>query len=168
VSQVAAGAVLFLSFQLLFYRAHRNCPLGRPCSCACWLRHQLRADCHGRSPLRLVCLTSWCHCCCWCCCYCYCCCCCCCLQKARHLLDTMDSALAPLQTQLDAVVNINAPDLLSYAGWMANQAALRQRMDGKTSCWQSGLVWGAQPSTWQRCQRLWVAAAAVCVGIQSS
>lgn len=53
------------------------------------------------------------------------------LQKARHLLDTMDSALAPLQAQLDAVVNINAPDLLSYAGWMANQAALKQRMEGE-------------------------------------
>lgn len=60
---------------------------------------------------------------------------CCLLQKARHLLDTMDSALAPLQAQVDAVVNINAPDLLSYAGWMANQAALKQRMEGKQGSW---------------------------------
>jgi hypothetical protein len=47
----------------------------------------------------------------------------------------MDSALAPLQAQLDAVVNINAPDLLSYAGWMANQAALKQRMEGMQGTW---------------------------------
>lgn len=90
------------------------------------------------------------------------------LQKARHLLDTMDSALAPLQTQLDAVVNINAPDLLSYAGWMANQAALKQRMDGEQlpglARWHS--IWRTRPCRlWMSVSVCGATAAVVCVGV---
>lgn len=90
------------------------------------------------------------------------------VQKARHLLDTMDSALAPLQTQLDAVVNINAPDLLSYAGWMANQAALKQRMDGEQlpglARWHS--TWRTRPCRlWMSVSVCGAAATVVCVGV---
>jgi hypothetical protein len=47
------------------------------------------------------------------------------------MLQTIDAELAPLTTQLAAVQNISPPDFLSYATWLANQAAVKQRWDGE-------------------------------------
>jgi hypothetical protein len=52
-------------------------------------------------------------------------------QKAKRMLQTIDAELAPLTTQLAAVQNISPPDFLSYATWLANQAAVKQRWDGE-------------------------------------
>jgi hypothetical protein len=47
------------------------------------------------------------------------------------MLAGMDAALAPLTSQLAAVEGINPPDFNTYATWLHNQVAIKQRLDGE-------------------------------------
>lgn len=47
------------------------------------------------------------------------------------MLSSMDQNLLPLTTQLDAIADMNPPDLLSYPAWLTNEAGLKQRLQGK-------------------------------------
>lgn len=54
------------------------------------------------------------------------------LQKAREMFKIMDKALEPLTDQLKAVAAISPPDFGAYPTWLQQQAALKQRLDGKS------------------------------------